>query len=140
MSTTTSHESRQARRWRMRQETKRPAPSPRKPYVLLCRCEDAQGWGFWTVTEVDDPQDGDALARHLQAAPGGILGETLRCELVANTPDALRSWGATSVQHRTAAHRLGEELPWLIALSGLVVVPQRHRHLNPAPAPTTADG
>ena len=113
MSTTMSHESRQARRWRERQETKRRTPGwPRTPYVLLCRVEDAQGSGCWAITGGDDPEEGDAVARDLQAAPDDVLGVLLppRCELVPNTTEGLRAWAAASVKRRDAARLLGEVL------------------------------
>ena len=109
-SITITRESRQTRRWRERQVTTRAAPSPRKPYVLLCRCENAQGDGFSVMTEVDDPKEGDAYACDLHAAPDDVLGEMPRCDLVANTPEALHAWGTASVKRRTAARRLGEVL------------------------------
>ena len=113
MSTTTSHESRQARRWRERQQRSRPVPEPctRTPYVLLCRCEDDRGDGAWVMTDVHTPEEGDDIARDLQAAPADILGEMhLRCELVVNTPEALQVWSAASIKRRDAARRFGEVL------------------------------
>ena len=111
MSSTTHPESRQTRRWRDRQVTKRAASSPRKPYVLVCRCETAQGDGFWIMTAVDGPEEGDAVARDLHAAPADVLGERhLRCELAVNTAEDLRAWGIASAKRRTAARRLGEVL------------------------------
>ena len=110
MNTTTSHESRQARRWRERHHATRPAPAPRTPYLLLCRCEVADGAGFWAMADVETPVDGAAVARERQAVPRDILRETPRCDLVANTPEALQAWGAATLKRRAAARRLGEVL------------------------------
>ena len=111
MSIATSHESRQTRRWRERQETKRPASPPRKPFVLLCRVEDAHGQGAWLLTEAE-PEEGAALARDLHAAADDVLGELQppRCELVPNTPAGLRAWAAASLKRRDVARRLGAVL------------------------------
>ena len=104
--------SRQTRRWRERQQTRTPAASPRQPFVLLCCSEDDQGSGAWIMVEVDDPAEGDAFARELQAAPPDVLGELQlpRCELVANTPEGLQAWAAANIKRRDAARRLGEVL------------------------------
>ena len=105
-SNTIQGESRQARRWRERQQTKNPAASPRQPYILLCRSADDHGHGAWVLMEVDTPEDGDICARGLEA----VVGETPHCELVANTDEGLRSWAAANITQRDAARRLGEVL------------------------------
>ena len=114
MNTTSFHESRQTRRWRARQQTKRPVPDPhtRKPYVLLCRVEDAQGEGFSVMTEVEDSEEGDAFARELQAAPDDVLGEMQlpRCELAPNTVEALPAWATAVIKRRDAVRKWGEVL------------------------------
>jgi hypothetical protein len=53
ISHTRNRESRPIRRWRARQAAKTPTPREGAPFLLLCRCEDARGSGFWSAVEVD---------------------------------------------------------------------------------------
>ncbi len=69
------------------------------PFLLMCRGEDERGSGFWTITGVDDAEDGDAVARALQAVADPL---PMRCELVANTAHALAKWGAQASRRKTA--------------------------------------
>ena len=69
------------------------------PYLLLCRGEDEGGSGFWTITGVGDSEDGNAVARGLQAVADPL---PMRCELIANTAEALATWGAQTNRRKKA--------------------------------------
>jgi hypothetical protein len=107
-----TRESRQARRWRLRQEAKRPVLPDGKPSVVMCRVEDDHGDGGWVMTDVATPAEGDAFARELQGAADEVLPST-RGDLVANTEEGLHAWASHSVTRRAALrlHGTGSKSP-----------------------------
>lgn len=78
--------------------------SPKLPFVLLCRYEDESGTGAWVMTDVENKEVGDQVARELQAA--GTRLEPMRCELVVNTDEGLARWARGSVRRKQAREQL----------------------------------
>jgi hypothetical protein len=107
---TSKKESRQARRYRERRHVdatsqKSGVSTIPHPYVLLCRAEDDEQDGFWAITVVDSPWEGDQLTREYQQHVGRL---TMRCDLVTNTDEAITAWAGQSVARKTALAKFRE--------------------------------
>ena len=81
-------------------------------YILFCRVEDDGAAGSWVLTGADSPEEGDWLARELQpmarSTPSMESRLSARCELVANTPEAITAWANHSVKRKRALAEYGE--------------------------------